>query len=916
MTGLLPDLQRAQPTSAGLRGMPVKRMPVTRIFRILGLCVAVPGIGTAIRVLALVLMGCLPLLAAGETSRPFAQATEENTLLLELRIGQITLADSLSALQIGNAIYLPLGETARLLTIAIRVNKTGDEGNGFVRGENRAFHFDARAATVSIADATDVVNPASFRILADDIYVESTLLSKWLRVELPVNRATLSIVARPLEPLPLEQRLLREKTSSGRQTSEIPDIQYPFRDAPYLLASVPMVDQTLTFGTRRSAGASRITGASTTFLKGDLLGLQSTIFVNRGTDEADANARITLGRTDPEGTLLGFLHATAFAIGSVSVPGLAERIATSDTGNGFSLTNTPLNRPSRFSSNTLQGDLPPGWDVELFYNEGLVAYQQSRPDGKYVFSDLPVFYGQNEFRLVFHGPQGQLRVERRNYLLDDTLTAPGQFNYDIAMHRDRYGLKQSTMTGEWGIGPNVSLGGGILERQTVGALTSRYFNASLHAIIGEAIFGLGATKLAGSGQVIDLSMKTQLARVVVNLDHTQAQRFQSESPDGINLLTRSRDQVMLSGALPGPLLSGNTFMLRVVHDTQIDHTTRSEATSMLSTPTRYASFSNSLHWKSDAAGKTVDGTSQVGASIGALRLRGQVNYYLRPEHHLDSIALSSDVVLRGDYLANVTYLRSVGFARDGVTASLNKSFGKFALGVSASVSRGGESSILFQIFTSVGRDPRTNRPIFDAVASADSGAMSARVFLDKNRNGIFDAGEPLLPNIGFVVNQGQPPVRTDENGVAFIGHLPPNRQANIGINLATIEDPTLSANQFGVRFLPRPGNVMRADFPIIAVGEVDGTITVGANVRRRGAADVLIEIVETTSEGPKVVATARSGGDGYYVLQGVPEGTFVVRPSPKQMTDLGIQQPADRKLTIQADKMFVSGQDFVLIDKP
>ena len=77
-------------------------------------------------------------------------------------------------------------------------------------------------------------------------------------------------------------------------------------------------------------------------------------------------------------------------IGSVPAPGVANIALSSATGNGATLSNRPLNPPTRFDRHSLQGDLPPGWDVELYFNDGLVAFQQSRPDGKYNFADLPL----------------------------------------------------------------------------------------------------------------------------------------------------------------------------------------------------------------------------------------------------------------------------------------------------------------------------------------------------------------------------------------------------------------------------------------------------------------------------------------------------------------------------------------------
>ena len=88
-------------------------------------------------------------------------------------------------------------------------------------------------------------------------------------------------------------------------------------------------------------------------------------------------------------------------------------------------------------------DLPPGWDVTLYYNDALVGYQAARPDGQYAFDDLPLAFGANEFRLVFHGPLGQLRVERQSFLLDQSNLKPGQLFYSVQHQVDEHGDPRS-----------------------------------------------------------------------------------------------------------------------------------------------------------------------------------------------------------------------------------------------------------------------------------------------------------------------------------------------------------------------------------------------------------------------------------------------------------------------------------------
>jgi hypothetical protein len=113
-------------------------------------------------------------------------------------------------------------------------------------------------------------------------------------------------------------------------------------------------------------------------------------------------------RTDPDGGLLGPLKATHWALGDVSTNVTPLGIQTT-AGRGAFVTNRPLNRPDSFDRTVFRGELPNGWDAELYRNEQLIGYVQSRGDGRYEFLDVPLLYGQNRFEVVLYGPQGQIR---------------------------------------------------------------------------------------------------------------------------------------------------------------------------------------------------------------------------------------------------------------------------------------------------------------------------------------------------------------------------------------------------------------------------------------------------------------------------------------------------------------------------
>ena len=847
-------------------------------------------------------------LAQASSSKP--QPLDSNTVLLEIQVDGYVLSDSVSAFQFGPKIFLPLGELARLMSIAIRVYPAEGTGRGYIRGENKTFSLNLTNSIVTLAEKSFPFDPANVIRQDDDIYVDSRLLADWLLVDFQIDLSSLSVKLNPREPLPLQLRLAREAKLAGlKGVNQAVDPNYPKKENPYKLFDAPFVDQTISVGAQRGNGNKANSASFTTYVRGDLAGLQASLFVT-GTNQADSQqTRVTFGRSDPQGELLGPIRARSFAFGSVSVPGIPNVSRTSVSGNGFSVSNLPLDRPSRFSSHSLQGNLPPGYEVELYVNNALVAFQQSRADGKYSFDDLSLVYGPNEFRLVFYGPQGQLRVERQNFLLDESISAPGSFFYNVASSRDAIGAHHSAATAEWGLGKTISASSSVVSLEDVNGIRTQYNSIGLRGFAANAVFVGNLTRQAGGGTLSEFSARTRVVGVSVGWNHLALKNFSSDVFPLTADPVRTRDRIRLDGSLPTGSLAVIPFTLELTRDRLLSGSQIFDATALLSTSLRSVALSNQLRFSSSPGARSLDGSLQVSGNLGLYRVRGQLSYLVKPEARVSALALSADRSLGEGYLLNIGAVRTFDDSKLRLTSSLNKSLGNYAVALTAAVASNREFSVGAQLFVGIGREPRREQLIFSAQPMADSGAVSARVFIDQNANGVMDEDDQAVKNIGFMVNSSNHPVRTDATGVAYVGHLAANRNTDIAVNLATIEDSQLASRLKGMRVIPRPGNVMQIDFPLVLSGEIDGTVYLLSNGGKRGVGNVLVELVDPSGV---VVAQARSGSDGFFVVTEVLPGPYNLRIAEEQLKDLALKYSGARSLTLSPKGTFISGQDFSL----
>lgn len=863
-----------------------------------------------LQIAAFLLWVVLAYPAFGQSASSKAQSLDSNSVLFEIRIGQHALTDSLHAFQIGQKIFLPLGEMSSLMTIAIRAYPDEGTGRGFVRGETTTFSLNTATRTVTLGEKTSTFDASDILRQDDDIYVESKLLADWLLVDFDVNLNSLTVKLNPRVPLPLEARLARESRLGGLDGRTKPEeLNYPRRDNPYRLVDTPFIDQTISLGAQRGNSLHSNNASYTTYMRSDLAGLQASAFLS-GTNQRDSRqSRFTIGRSDPQGELLGPLRARSFALGNVSVPGITNISRSSDFGNGFSVSNVPLERSTRFASQTLQGDLPPGWDVEVYLNNALIGYQQSRGDGRYSFDDVALVFGSNEFRLVFHGPQGQIRVERKNFLLDETLNEPGSFYYNLASNRDAAGLQRGAAVAELGISKFLTGTLGVVNLEGLNRSRQNYTSMGLHGFTGGALLLGNLTRQANGGSLSEFSARSRLGDVSVGWNHLQLKNFTSElfplSADPV----RSRDRLRFDGLFSPESLGDFPFTLELQRDRLQSGAKVLDLRALLSTSLGAATLTNLLHVSRNRGVGSIDGAFQVSGNVGKFRVGAQASYLVQPKAQLSALAISADHALGGGYLLNLSGAYTFQDSVLRLTPSLNKNFGGYAVALTGGVTSRGEFTVGIQIFTSVAREPRRSQWMADAVPAAESGAISARVFIDRNGNGVMDDGEEPVRNIGFLVNSSNHPVRTDASGIAYVGHLLGNRNADISVNPATIEDPQLVSLLKGVRVTPRPGNVSQIEFPLVLTGEIDGTVYLEGRGSKRGVGNVLIELVDASG---KVVTQTRSGSDGFYVLVEVQPGNYSLRVGEEQLKDLKLAYSGPIQISMSPKGVFLNGQDFSL----
>lgn len=860
----------------------------------------------------------VPAWAAGAAEEPASTAPNQSGQDLNLLITNLTLdgdqlADTLYLYEIDNDVMLPVGELARQLTIGVTVDPLSHVASGFILKEDAGFRIDPATGKVTLPDHQEDFDPRLVRWIDGDLYVASRLLSRWWPVDFKLNMASLNLQAIPREKLPIQLRLERAKSASrlgGRGTGYL-DPGYPRLKNPHRLLTPPVIDSTIGLGVNRNGDKTTTVASYSGMFSGDLLGMEATAYATISKDNPKPTARITLSRTDPEGGLLGPLDATSVQLGNIGLPALKNVLSGGGVGWGSIVSNRQLNQSSSYGLQTLRGELPPGWDVTLYFNDALIGFSQSRSDGLYELPDQPLVFGRNEIRLVFNGPLGQRRVETQVYMFDETVTKPGELYYTAGAKQDNNGAIRSTLQVDAGVAKGLAVtAGSVYIDKDDGTLARTYFNGGLRASVLGSLVNLDYTKDIRGGNLTELGLRTAIMRVSLDASRTWISDFASDLFGNNGDPLKIRDQLRLTGSF---ILSPQfrlPFAVDFKHEQTVSGVSTYNIQPRLSVNAWGTSFTNSLNYLIGPGPDNLSGTLQVSRRVAGVGVNSQIAYTLQPNRKLDSFGMTFDKTLGEHNRINLGIVQSFGPDRTTMTAGWTRNFGSFGVGFSGLYGGPRNMRLGIQLFTAFGRNPRNGHIMRDWQPIAGMGAVAAKVFVDSNLNGKFDQGEEPVENAGFTVNgSGRQGIRTDAKGEALLPRLQPKAYADVALDLGSLDDAQWQPTRPGVRVLPRPGKVQVIDFPVALTAEIDGTVYLMDGTDKRGIGNAKLQLVDANG---KVVGETKSSSDGYYILPNVIPGRYKLRIEPEQLKGIGLNADriADVEINPKAD--FVNGIDFTL----
>ncbi len=843
----------------------------------------------SLRGLFTVLTGALALVQAAPAHA--WTANPDDALLFELRLGQYRVGDGVRGYATPEGVCVDLADTLIALDIPIRLDKQSRRATGWAFEERHTVAIDRASGLEQIANTTRKVAPHDIRDTPEGWCVSTIALARWFGATFTADTGNAVLVVKSDRKLPPEAAAERRaRAAIARPAASFDLASLPQSRISFKGIKPPAVDVVASLGGLKDRlSGQRLDAQYEVYAAGEVGPVAYDARLSSDRNGLPATLRVQGYRTDPTGRLLGPLRATTVAAGDVqgfSTP----LVAVSSAGRGAMLTNRPIERSDRFDRIDLRGELPRGWDAELYRNGQLLAFAQDQADGRYTFLDVPLQYGQNRFEVVLYGPQGQVRREVKSVPVGFDSIPPRKTFYWAGLNEDGRDLIslgsvpifgrggwRGTFGLERGLSAKTSISIFAHSRMADGLARQNYIEGSLRHALGSALIEMSGSAELQGGRALRAQAVGEIRQTRYTIETIWADGFRSDrilqNVTGLHSITI--DQIFGKGGGSIPMTLAARLTTRSTGDDTVDVSSR------VSASLGRIALTGELRWRDERrrVGPDPAGVMEAGllanARVGRVRFRGEARFRLSPATRFDSATLVGEWSAGHDPLRGAAWRAELGYDRGLERARLGlgyvRRFDKFALTATAEAASDGSVAGGLNLAFSLGPDPRKGGIRMTADKLAARGSALVRVYRDLNGNGHHDVNEPWEKDVG--VTAGRVPVdqSTDLKGQTMVDGLEPFQPVLIGVDASSLPDPMVQPSLPGMVITPRPGVVAVIELPLVGAGDIDGTLVRAAGGTIEG---VDLELLDAER---RVVARTRTDFDGFFLFDRVAYGRYTVR---------------------------------------
>lgn len=869
---------------------------------------------------------------AGPATVPTVEGREFALFVVEL--DHVTLSESMIAYGAAQDPLVPVGELARLLDLDIEVHASEHAINGRIGESLRALTVDLDHSVARIGAVEIRLDSDSAAASLTDIYIKASVLALLLPIKISVDADDYRLLLTATELLPVQARSNRLRQSYNLGDAPTPLEALMTVATPYRWLWHPAFDISTETGgdNARNGLISRFEGR----MAADVLKTDFTAFLSTNDKGQPASARLKFERRAFDADLFGPLHATYAAAGDVNTPSLVLG-PRSYGGAGAVLSTAHIDDASVFQHINLIGELPTGYDVQLYINDVLRSGQTSPIQGRYEFIDVPLVRGLNVIRLVTFGPRGDRSEQTRVINVGGGQLATGKTVIDagfVAQDAPVIEFPSGQLEGSGkakgklrfaaniahGLSPKLTVTGGVgLFTDQAGNSHDTLTAGARGSLLGTSL-QLDVAKDLKGGSAILVGAAGDMAGVSFIARHTEyAGAFVDENNNGFDL-THPIDrysQLLINFSLP--LLSyqrlpiSGTFERSQFADGGVSFGARGRTTLFFANTLVAMGVDYSRRSGPNFSADTLTGNFSLSRLIGYnWQLRSSADYEVLPEAKLRTLSLTLDRALseRAGFRVGIASSFDATRSLSGLAGFFaNFPFGEASLNGDYSTSpnrwRLGLQLRFGLAYDPIGGSYRMSRP---GPANGASAALLA--FTDNNGDGLMGAGD--APIAGIEVSGGGRTVTTDARGRALVTGLGDGQRAMVRTDSSAVDTLFSASPPQNISFAARAGDVVKLLYPFVPTSEV----MLRLNYRRPDGSLVGLSAVRVRlipDSGTPIAATTEF--DGAAMFESVRPGHYRLALDAEQVRRLGfaLAAPIDVVVDSKGRQIAVNGE--IMFDK-
>lgn len=577
-------------------------------------------------------------------------------------------------------------------------------------------------------------------------------------------------------------------------------------------------------------------------------------------------------------------------------------------GKGVTVTNFPKFRSNYYSKQTISGPLQIGWEVEL-YRDGQFLGIQSEQNGQYIFKDIFLQYGKNNFILKFYGPYGEKTEKIVTYDINGDFI-PGKVLYNASVinevESDNYEIDQAqSLTLQYPLTDFLIIQS-FIDSQVDNDSRNRFSGIGLDYLSSLANMQLVYASDQNDKSALSYQIAFPFKTSSLQLTHTDLRRF--ESPWFFDINPRQIDNISSAQYLRN-FQSVYPFLLQLdLERTEFyDFKTEESFQTRLSTQLGQNIF-DFTHRVDINLNKNIKQTFNHQYNENQWRLRHTISLL---NDELNSLEVLPFYQLSDRERVGLHYQKFVQNDLNYYGANWGKRFTKFAFNLSFQSDFVKDHQVALNFNIGVQRDSRSREFYFAPQGTTDKGAISIKAFYDLNYNNQQDEGEEVVSDLKFVVMKSKYEAVTNQVGEAFIGNLPLYWPLELQVDLNSLDEPSYYPYRKSIKFACHRGKVLEINYPIVQLGESD-TYFLYSGVKNYDR--LIYQLRVRVFYDNKLLKTVKVDESGFLYLSKLKIGKYRLEPFFLDTDDSIEIIPKFKDFEITREENFINGLDFELKD--